>query len=229
MFFYTIAASLFLTVKAVERVDPGFVYNGSGYIFEFESTSSGWNATGKVDDHCLGTGQDLKSKRTDQDFLNSLYKLTLNNLQDSELEELAGLLEQLPMPNLAYVDLSHAKGVDILCQGLSKNTNLRNIRSINADKSDISMEGLKAILNMRLLDESGVEPRFLIRDMKTTSSRYGVSVAQLQISVKGIEKKDLQQKFEALDGTVSQKEWNIAYICDEAPPGKAHLFFQIIT
>lgn len=224
MFLSIVAALPFFSVYAAEAQFPNFSYNGSGYIFVNHSNKR-WQVVGEANEVNRGTFQNLLDRQNDLAYLNGLYEISLTDSANIPTDVLKRLLA-LPMSNLAYINLSGAVNADQLCEGLSQNKTLRNLRVIFLDKSDVSIQGLKSILGIEIPDNSDPEDHqyYLVRDMKARSMMYDTPIASLQISIKDVPGLNYQE-VKSLNSRLSAKKWPVFYLNNDAPE-MAPLLFQ---
>jgi len=216
MFLGIIAALSFFSVYGTDVQFPAFSYNSSGYAFS--NRSSYWQVVGQANEANRGNAQSLLERQTDSAYLGNLYEVSLTDSAKISTEMLAELLATLPMPNVAYVDLTGVVGADILCRGLSQNKTLRNLRVIFLDDSDVTVQGLKSLLGIEIPDNLDPEEQnyCLIRDMKARSMMYGIPIASLQISIKNLRNLNYRD-VQSLDSKLSSKKWPIFYLNNNAP------------
>ncbi len=208
--------------------EPNFVFNADGY--GFNRTAAGFQpspAHNKLS--CsLENIRDFLSQKVLTDKLCDIFELKLagdnTNFQDEDLTVLMKLA-QLPLPNLATIDVSGRKNAVSFLRELAKNRTLRNLRTINAEKSDIDLETLEQFQSM----ETDLP---LVRDLPRRSEKYDTPVASLVIKVgntKLVTEATEQRKyrFDILDRPIGTT-FPIRYI-SSSNPEETEATIQVIT
>ncbi len=230
--FFPIMTNLLFSTQTGQMLEPAFVFNADGYTFD--RTSAGFQFSSVSNKLSCSLSEMMRFFDESQNLtvssnkLYDIFELRLDGDAEFQEGELLVLrkLAQLPLPNLAILDLSGRKNSTSFLRELAKNKTLRNLRKINAERSDIDLETLESFQSM----EIGLP---LIRDLPRRSEKYGISVAPVIVKVGNTKlavETDEQKRyrFSILDRPIGTA-FPIRYISNVNNSEEAEATIQILT
>lgn len=179
--FFPLLTNLLLSVQTGQIPEPNFVFNADGSTFDRTSVGFQFSPAHNRLSYSLTDVRNFLSQEQGVTIskLCDVFELKLAgndaNFQDEDLPILMKLA-QLPLPNLANIDVSGQKKAVYFLRELAKNRTLRNLRYINAEGSDIDLETLEQFQSLETYLP-------LVRDLPRRSEKYNTPVAPIFIKV----------------------------------------------